>query len=315
MFGDGVKLLEQNDPQGALREFNESLTAATGDQKADSLYNIAVCHMRLGNIDAALDAVEQVIGVDPSLTLELRSDSDFSALATNERFKRAVRLLEDKADSTTDAHLAPRIAVAQATANLGPRQPEPIKETSTAAVNICARCKAASPCIRREFAVTVPTRAESYGGGSYFFEWRLWKFDAIDLCSRCETEFRRANRFHIFLIIASAVATIASVATAILVIAAIGEETWPTMLLLGTILFVIAVPLYVLNLVIVPMIHKRWRPYFESCGSVVIDRLVENGHSRASLKLHGETAGRGDMEIMWRKRWDELRRGKNPESD
>ncbi len=61
MFSHGVKLLKDGDPRGALREFEESLAPATDAQKADSLYNIAICHVRLGNYDAAVQAVAQAV--------------------------------------------------------------------------------------------------------------------------------------------------------------------------------------------------------------------------------------------------------------
>jgi Tfp pilus assembly protein PilF len=44
-FSQGVTLLEAGNPSAALQKFEKSLADAEGDQKADSLYNIAVCHV------------------------------------------------------------------------------------------------------------------------------------------------------------------------------------------------------------------------------------------------------------------------------
>ena len=59
MFSQGVTLLANGNPAAALQEFQKSLADATGDQKADSLYNVGVCHVRLGNIEAAVQAVAE----------------------------------------------------------------------------------------------------------------------------------------------------------------------------------------------------------------------------------------------------------------
>ena len=87
-FDAGVELLADGKPDAALQEFERSLSGAVDDQKADSLYNMAVCHVRLGNSDAALRAIGQAVTLDPSLADEIKSDNDFEPLRTDESFRR-----------------------------------------------------------------------------------------------------------------------------------------------------------------------------------------------------------------------------------
>ena len=94
MFSQGVTLLTNGNPAAALQEFQKSLADATGDQKADSLYNIAVCHVRLGDIGAAVQAVAEALTIDPVLGDEIRSDEDFAPLAANEPFQETLKLAE-----------------------------------------------------------------------------------------------------------------------------------------------------------------------------------------------------------------------------
>lgn len=97
MFKTGVEFLRQGDAAAALTEFEASLAVAADDQKADSLYNIAVCHVRLGNVEGALDALAQAIARDPSLAPEIGTDQDFASLATHPRF---VALVDRQASKT-----------------------------------------------------------------------------------------------------------------------------------------------------------------------------------------------------------------------
>lgn len=76
MFRKGVTLLAAGDPGAALLEFQEALTNAVGDAKADSLYNIAVCYVRLGDMDMAMQALVKAVGLDPQLAQEIRLDQD-----------------------------------------------------------------------------------------------------------------------------------------------------------------------------------------------------------------------------------------------
>jgi hypothetical protein len=89
-FQRGVALLGSGDPEGALLEFNRSLSTAMGAQKADSLYNVAICHVRLGDIDRALRAIEEAVSADPALATEIEVDPDFRSLANDPRFMVAL---------------------------------------------------------------------------------------------------------------------------------------------------------------------------------------------------------------------------------
>lgn len=89
-FRRGVQLLSDDNPKAALDEFQRALDEAVGDQKADSFYNIAACHSRLGNADAALQAVSAAVSLDPSLAPEIASDPDFAAFRSNESFQKII---------------------------------------------------------------------------------------------------------------------------------------------------------------------------------------------------------------------------------
>jgi tetratricopeptide (TPR) repeat protein len=87
VFNEGVTLLANGQPEAALQEFQKSLDAAIGDQKADSFYNIAVCHARLGNADKAVEAATEALAIDPSLARDIEADADLAELAAGKRFQ------------------------------------------------------------------------------------------------------------------------------------------------------------------------------------------------------------------------------------
>jgi tetratricopeptide (TPR) repeat protein len=91
-FSLGVNMLAAGNPRSALAAFQESLEAAVGDKKADSWYNIAVCHVRLGRQDAALKALRQALTIDPGLANDIKDDEDFASLRSNEVFDEVVRV-------------------------------------------------------------------------------------------------------------------------------------------------------------------------------------------------------------------------------
>lgn len=93
MFSQGVKLLDEGNARAALPEFQQALShASTEGQKADALYNIAICHVQLGSLDAAIEAIAQAVAADPALATEIRSDQDFAALSSNSSFQHVLRV-------------------------------------------------------------------------------------------------------------------------------------------------------------------------------------------------------------------------------
>ena len=90
-FGRGVKMLADDKPESALAAFQKSLEEAVGDKKADSLYNIAVCHVRLGNHDAAREALRQAVALDPSMVSDIAPDEDFAPLRSGGAFEEIVK--------------------------------------------------------------------------------------------------------------------------------------------------------------------------------------------------------------------------------
>ena len=113
-FTEGVKRLEAGDAKAALQAFEASLANAEGSQKADSLYNIAICHCRLGNVDAAIAAVEQALTTDPNLATEIQHDDDFAAVARHARFQAA---LATAAPHLVEAGLASVVVAGESTSS------------------------------------------------------------------------------------------------------------------------------------------------------------------------------------------------------
>jgi tetratricopeptide (TPR) repeat protein len=89
-FSRGVSMLAGGDPKSALGAFETSLSQAVGDKRSDSLYNIAVCHVRLGNHDAAIEVLRQAVAIDPNMASDVGTDDDFAPLRSDESFKEIV---------------------------------------------------------------------------------------------------------------------------------------------------------------------------------------------------------------------------------
>jgi len=87
MFSTGVDLLADGRPEAALAEFEKSLAHAAGTRKADSLYNIAICHARLGRDEEALQAMRVALALDPALATEMETDADFATLASTDAYR------------------------------------------------------------------------------------------------------------------------------------------------------------------------------------------------------------------------------------
>lgn len=97
MFNEGVSLLASGQPEAALDEFTKSLDAAKDDQKADSLYNIAVCHARLGNLEEAALAATEALLIDPSLAQEMEADEDLARLTRSESLRPILKVATRRA--------------------------------------------------------------------------------------------------------------------------------------------------------------------------------------------------------------------------
>ncbi len=92
MFAQGVTLLDQGNPKAASRKFRQAAaTASTESQRADALYNLAVCYVRLGNINAAVDTVKEAVDTDPSLANDFRTDKDFEPISSHTVFQEALQ--------------------------------------------------------------------------------------------------------------------------------------------------------------------------------------------------------------------------------
>jgi tetratricopeptide (TPR) repeat protein len=89
-FERGVVCLNVGRPQEALRHFSMSLASAVGDAKAGSLYNLAICHLRLGNTDAAIQAAAKAVVMDPGVAAEMERDNDLVGLVADQSFRAAL---------------------------------------------------------------------------------------------------------------------------------------------------------------------------------------------------------------------------------
>src|SRR5688500_6122558 len=89
MFSEGVKLLDAGNPDAALENFQAAAEdAKTPAQKADALYNLAVCYVRLRQTVAAIETLSAALNVDPALARDAINDSDFAPLRSHAKFRR-----------------------------------------------------------------------------------------------------------------------------------------------------------------------------------------------------------------------------------
>jgi len=88
MFNQGVSLLKNGELQQALTTFNQALgTAKSNRDKASILGNIAVCHLRLGEKDAAIRVLSDAVHFRRSVKAQIAKDKDFIELHNDERFR------------------------------------------------------------------------------------------------------------------------------------------------------------------------------------------------------------------------------------
>ena len=87
-FGKGVSLLKNGQTEEALSAFSNGLSLTNRPkEKGYLLYNSAICNVRLGNGDLAIQVLGQALSTLPSLKSKARKDKDFSQLRGNERFQ------------------------------------------------------------------------------------------------------------------------------------------------------------------------------------------------------------------------------------
>lgn len=89
-FRRGVELLTEGDNGNALDVFTERASAWSDKRRAAALYNMAICHLRLGSVERALLAVSEAASVDPAVATEMRSDADLSPLVPHRWFELAL---------------------------------------------------------------------------------------------------------------------------------------------------------------------------------------------------------------------------------
>lgn len=86
LFKKGVELLKDGQTEAALKVFQEGLEGAVQD-KGFFLYNIALCQVRLGQEDAALETIDRAASFLPSIIPRISRDKDFVKLRSNAKFK------------------------------------------------------------------------------------------------------------------------------------------------------------------------------------------------------------------------------------
>jgi hypothetical protein len=97
MFIEGVKLLDAGNPRAALDEFETAAQKApTEAAKADALYNVAVCHVRLGDSEAAMQAMSEALMADATLASDVIQDDDFAVLQSIPAFRRMLHFADPR---------------------------------------------------------------------------------------------------------------------------------------------------------------------------------------------------------------------------
>jgi tetratricopeptide (TPR) repeat protein len=80
-FYDGVNLSNEGKQEDAIKEFQEAL-GKTWRKKNKGIihYNIAVCHMKQGNIAEALHSLKTSLSLNPYLAFSAEKEKDFSSV-------------------------------------------------------------------------------------------------------------------------------------------------------------------------------------------------------------------------------------------
>jgi tetratricopeptide (TPR) repeat protein len=99
-FDRGVRLLATGQSEAALEQFKVSLAAADAEQRADSLYNIAICYIRLGRTDEAVRSLSDAVAVDPNIIADIANDGDFASLKTDAGFEQLLHRSHNQTLST-----------------------------------------------------------------------------------------------------------------------------------------------------------------------------------------------------------------------
>lgn len=81
LFKKGIGLLRDGKVEEALEVFESGLNESVKDtDKGPLLYNIAVCHVRLGRTGLGVEALEKAINYQPWLLEKAQKDNDFMLL-------------------------------------------------------------------------------------------------------------------------------------------------------------------------------------------------------------------------------------------
>jgi tetratricopeptide (TPR) repeat protein len=91
IFREGSSLLKKGNIQQALTKFDQAADVAKSNkEKAPVLYNTAVCYIRLGQKEAAIKALSDVVSILPSLRSRMAKDKDFTELQGEEQFRALI---------------------------------------------------------------------------------------------------------------------------------------------------------------------------------------------------------------------------------
>lgn len=89
LYNLGLAYLLNKDYQNALTRFNEAVQQ--NDRLAKAHYGVAVANARMGNEDAAFNALQQAVSIDPELKRSALEDLEFFKYQEGERFRNTLR--------------------------------------------------------------------------------------------------------------------------------------------------------------------------------------------------------------------------------
>jgi len=88
-FQEGVEKIDAGKVEEALSAFEQAAAgAADSGRRGDALFNVAVCHVRLGSRAAAMAAAREAMAANPALSADFKSDPDFAPLMADAAFRR-----------------------------------------------------------------------------------------------------------------------------------------------------------------------------------------------------------------------------------
>lgn len=85
---EGAKCIARKQFEKGLQTFESALPhTSAADERGPLLYNIAICHSRLGNIDKAIESLEEAVSIHDEARMEFLINNDFPELKSDARYE------------------------------------------------------------------------------------------------------------------------------------------------------------------------------------------------------------------------------------